>query len=192
MVLQIHGRNRLIRALPHRLICLLATALVLLAGSGCSRKWQRAQEAEAKATEAEQKEAAAEAATLIVEFEKSSDEADQIEIAQKLAINASPAARASLERIYRATPSPSLKTEIIQALALVGSDNLEPSLILLRDALAPGQPAELREAAIGTLRDLNDPATLPVWKLLLRDPDADLREAAQQAVEYYSIFEETR
>ncbi len=145
--------------------------------------------AEAEATAASQKESKDEAAALMAEFEKASDEADQIEIAQQLAINASPAARANLERIYRATSNPSLKTEIIQSLALVASENLEPSLVLLRDAVASGQPAELREAAIGTLRDLNHPATLPVWKMLLNDPDDEAREAAQQAVEYYSIFE---
>lgn len=162
--------------------------LLLFASSGCSKRHRFSPE-KADAPAVAQKNLEVEVAELTAEFQRANDDVRQVEIVQQLAINSTPAARAQLELIYRRTQSPPLKTAIIEALAFVDSDNLDPSLALLRDAVAPGQPVELRDAAIGTLRDLNDLATLPVWKLLLQDADADRREAAQQAVEYYSIFE---
>lgn len=138
---------------------------------------------------AAQKDAEDEAAALLAEFESSTDEARQIEIVYQLAMNRAPPARASLDRIYHRTPNPQLKIEIVQSLSFIESEDFEPSLTLLAEAIAPEQPAELRQAAIGTLRDLNHPKTLRVWRTVLADADPEIREAAQQAVEYYAIFD---
>lgn len=130
-----------------------------------------------------------EAAALSREFDAEGAEPRQIELIYQLATNGSAPARRDLDRIYRNAPSLRLKQEVIQALTFVPDEDLRPSLKILGDAVKAGQPLRLRATACDTLRELNNVQTLPLWKTLVQDSDPEIKAGAEQALEYYSIFE---
>lgn len=132
----------------------------------------------------ESPEAAAEAAELIAEFAGDQDEARRIEIVFELAANGSPGAQTKLDEIYRNPPAARLKQEVVNAMTFMEPHNLDFALTLLSDAVGPQQPVELREAAMDALRDLEDARTINVWRSIANDPQAEIREAAAQAIEY--------
>lgn len=128
---------------------------------------------------------AQEVGTLIAEFaDAGTDEARRVEIIGELAVNSTPAARETLDRIYRTAPGIELKMQVIESLQLIDSDDLEPSLRLLQDAVAVGQDADLREAAVETLRDLDSPKTIRLWRSLLGDRDEEIRDTARNMIEF--------
>lgn len=138
------------------------------------------------AESAEPAQAAQEAVVLIAEFDAKRDETRRGEIVAELAINGSPTARRALDRIYRGATEVERKVEVITALGTIDSEEFEPSLVLLQDAVAARQPRELREAAIGAMQDLASPRMLSVWQTLLGDPDAEFRDTARVMVEEYT------
>lgn len=148
---------------------------------GCSKRGSGIDSASVEITEAVSRE---EAVQLIAEFESDQDEARRIEIVFQFAANGSEPARSKIVQLYHEPPSPRLKLELVHALSLMEEGDLDFALLLLRDAAGPGQPVELRQAAIETLGDIDEPRTLPVWRALANDPDADIRKTAAQAIEY--------
>jgi len=50
-------------------------------------------------------------------------------------------------------------------------------------AARPEQPQEVREEAIDVLADLEDPAVLPMLQMLTSDPNAEIRQAAKEALD---------
>lgn len=129
-------------------------------------------------------EADAEARELAAEVDRESEQARRIEILYELALNGSATARETLEQLYRSTRDLELKTHAIGALAFLTSDDLSFPLRLLSDALLATQPPELRTAAVETLRELESPATLPVWRGLLSDANPEFREFARVTIEF--------
>lgn len=129
---------------------------------------------------------AGEAAKLAAEFRRPDiDEVRRVEVISELAVNGSPAARQMLNRIFRTAGSVGVKQEVIEALRLIDEgEDLEPSLLLLQEAVAAGQDPELRAAAIDTLHDLPSPKTIRIWQTLLADRDAAIREEAKKMIEF--------
>jgi len=125
-----------------------------------------------------------EAAELAAEFDRETDDARRIELVYQLATNSSPPAQKTLARIYQTLPE--LKPDVINALTFLQGDDFATALALLQDAARPDRPAELRDAVVGALRDLNSEKTLPVWRTLLNDPASERREAARAAIEYFA------
>ncbi len=54
---------------------------------------------------------------------------------------------------------------------------------ILATALAPTQPIEVRETAVAMLIDFDDVRAVALLQNLLQDADADLRDAAKEALE---------
>jgi HEAT repeat protein len=134
-------------------------------------------------------ERAEEAGALIAEYSNETDASRRVEIVYQLAINGSPPAREALERTYRTAPDDDLKRHAILSLSFIDGDDLALSLALLQDALTPSQPAELRAAAVEVLRDIGSPKTLPLWRTLLTDADASLRETARETIDFLSSMQ---
>jgi HEAT repeat protein len=123
-----------------------------------------------------------EAGVLAAELEKETDEARRVELLYELAANSSPAARATLERLFHTAPSAEFRSQVIQSLDLIDSNDPEPTLRLLRQALASGQPEEVRATAIEVLRGIRDPRAIAIWETLQHDPEH--AEAAQDAIDF--------
>lgn len=161
-----------------------ALILALTCGEGCKRNEDEEFARAARDIEQSRTSAAeVEAQSLAAEFEAETDEARRVEIVSSLAINGSLPAQNTLARIYRSA-EPALKTALVEALALIDTDDISPAVSILEDAIRNDRTEELRDAAVDTLRDLQHPATLPLWQSLLRDPSPERREEARAAIEY--------
>jgi hypothetical protein len=75
-----------------------------------------------------------------------------------------------------------LKTHMVDVLVDM-EGNTEAKLDMLKTAVLPSQPIDVREAAIDALVDLEDKRSLPILKELLNDQSADIREAAKDGIE---------
>lgn len=156
--------------------------------SGCAKRREARLQVEAE--NAARAAAEAEARDLTAELERETDDERRIELVFALAANATAIAQDELRSCYHDPQRSKLKIDIVRALPLLESGGLEFPLELLRDAIAPTQPPELREAAIDTLRDLNDPRTVPLWQTLAKDRDAEIRETATSALDYFKTLDE--
>jgi hypothetical protein len=126
-----------------------------------------------------------EAGALVAEFDRAdSDDARRTELIGELAVNGTPAARAALARIYRATADIEVKKQVLESLPLIESPELEPSLSLLREALASDRDPDLRATAAETLREFDSPQTIRIWRSLLDDRDEEIRETAKNMIEF--------
>lgn len=134
-----------------------------------------------------------EVAKLSAEFaQPDTDEARRAEVVGELSVIGTSSARQALTRIYRTARSVEVKKDVIEALRLMESDDIEPSLLLIQDAAAANQPLELRETAVDTLRDLISPKTLRVWQTLLADPNEEIRNAAKAMIAFLAAEETGR
>jgi HEAT repeat protein len=85
-----------------------------------------------------------------------------------------------LGSMFEMEKSPAIKMSILDELdALGGSFVLEQALA----AVLPNQPLEVRDEAISILQDLGDNRAIPNLQSLLTDPDANIREAAREAID---------
>jgi hypothetical protein len=126
-----------------------------------------------------------EVTALVAEFDRpGTDEARRLEVISELAINATPLARQSLARIYRTARDIAVKQQVLEALQLIESEDLDPTLLLLQEAVAPGQDAELRLTAVEALRDIVSPKTIRIWQTLLSDRDVEIRNTAKAMIEF--------
>ncbi|MEA3209657.1 MAG: hypothetical protein QOE70_2714 [Chthoniobacter sp.] len=124
------------------------------------------------------------AIVLAAEFDRpETDEARRLEVISELAVSGTPAARQTLTRIYRSARGIEIKKEVLESLHLIESDDLEPSLLLLQEAVASGQNEELRAVAVDALRDVDSPKTLRIWQTLLADRDKEIRDTAKTMIE---------
>lgn len=125
------------------------------------------------------------AADLAAEYTRpDTDDSRRVEVISELAINGHPASRQTLIRIYRSARSVEEKQDVIAALQLIESEDLEPSLLLLQEAVAAGQDADLRTTAIDALRDIPSPKTIRIWQTLLADRDEEIRNTAKVMIEF--------
>jgi HEAT repeat protein len=119
------------------------------------------------------------------EYQTDPEYLSRVEIIHRLADASSAQSRETLTRLFLTEKDLDLRVQMVSALPFVDAADLNPSLPILREALKPGQPRELREAGLDAIQSLNDPRTIPLLQLLLNDPDEELRESATRTSEYY-------
>ena len=105
----------------------------------------------------------------------------RIEVIRELAGAPPAAALALLNRLYPIERREDVKMEMLAALGdLDREKDRDNQLALCLKALAPGQPARLRCAAVHTLADVPDPRVRAMLVPLLSDSDRAVRAAAAQ------------
>ena len=85
----------------------------------------------------------------------------------------------ALAAMFAMEKSATVKVSILDEL-----DGLAPPSLLeqVMPALLPDQPLEVRDEAVAILKDLGNKRAIPALQTLLSDPDEDLREEAQDAI----------
>lgn len=130
--------------------------------------------------------ARAEKAAQVASWEKSYRSAtgfdDRFEAAIQIGQVGTPEAVLALARLFREERDKDLRVELVNALIGIGGCK-EERLEFLKLALPPEQPAEVREAAIDGLVDLEDARALPLLRGLFDDPDPAIRTLARQSHE---------
>lgn len=88
----------------------------------------------------------------------------------------------SLTRLFELETDTDLKVDLLDS--LLGIEGFkEDKLIMLTMGARQGLASEVRQSAIDGLIDLDDPRVIPVLNGLLNDPDPEIREGAQDALE---------
>jgi hypothetical protein len=122
---------------------------------------------------------AARMAALKQEYRTAKTFDDRFEVAVRIGESGTAEAVTSLEELFRDEPDKELRVELINA--LIGlSGAKEERLRFLQRALAPSQPAEVREAAMDGLVDLEDARALPLLQGMCNDPEPKLQDLARQ------------
>jgi hypothetical protein len=92
-----------------------------------------------------------------------------------------PEAAQTISRIIPSESDPDLKAQLIGVLA-----DAEASVELKLNTFAPlvreGQQADVRQAAIDALDQIDDPQAIPIWQSLLNDKDEEIRASAEDAL----------
>jgi hypothetical protein len=88
----------------------------------------------------------------------------------------------ALTRLFEIENDTDLKIDLLDS--LLGIDGFkEEKLIMLTLGARQGLSSEIRQSAIDGLIDLDDARVIPVLNGLLNDPDEEIREGAQDALE---------
>jgi hypothetical protein len=88
----------------------------------------------------------------------------------------------TLTRLFEAESDPDMKVDLIDS--LLGIDGFkDEKLIMLTLAIRQGLPNDVRESAIDGLIDLEDQRGVALLNGLLNDPDPQIRQSAQDAIE---------
>jgi len=87
-----------------------------------------------------------------------------------------------LTRLFEAESDLDLKVDLLDS--LLGIEGFkDEKLIMLTLGARQALPSEVRQSAIDGLIDLDDQRVIPILNGLLNDPDAEIREAAKDAIE---------
>jgi HEAT repeat protein len=118
------------------------------------------------------------------------DSDDRSDVISQLGDLDSTEALQALARLFQGEQSSDLRVQILSTAADMGDDDDQAvknqKLNLYSSALTSGQPDDVRETAVDSMEQLDDPRTISLWQSLLKDPDEDIRDSAQAAVERYS------
>jgi HEAT repeat protein len=119
-----------------------------------------------------------------LEFARAADDEARAEAARGLASLETPEAIAALARLFATPRSYSQRVAIVSALSDAQSDaTLEAKLKLLTAALLPGQPRDVRRAALDVAAQLDDPRAVALLRTAATsDADRQLREFATAAL----------
>ena len=93
-----------------------------------------------------------------------------------------PDAVKALTRLFEQEKDMDLKVDLLDSLLGIEGAK-EEKLIMLTMGSRQGLPAEVRQSAIDGLIDLDDQRVIPILNGLLNDPDQEVREGAQDALE---------
>lgn len=107
----------------------------------------------------------------------------KIQILYDLSGTGVPAAVDSITRLFQTESDAEMKGQMIDALDDIDGEN-DRKLTMLTGAIAPNQPQDVRETAINALSDLEDGRAIAILQGLLNDPSEDIREAAQDAIDW--------
>ena len=88
----------------------------------------------------------------------------------------------ALARLFDAEKDAELKVDLIDSLLSIDGFKDE-KLALLTQGVRQGLPVEVRQSAIDGLIDLEDNRAIPLLNGLLNDPDQEIRESAQDALD---------
>jgi hypothetical protein len=127
-------------------------------------------------------EAAQQVAALRGQYRSAKAFDDRFELAVRLGETRTSEAVKVLEQLFREEPDKDLRVELINA--LMGFNHCKDErLRFLKLGLGSDQPAEVREAAIDGLVDLEDARALPLLQGLFNDPDQKISSLARQSHE---------
>lgn len=88
----------------------------------------------------------------------------------------------TLTRLFDAEMDPELKVDLLDS--LLGIEGFkDEKLIMLTLGIRQGLPADVRQSAIDGLIDLEDTRSIALLNGLLNDPDPEIRQSAQDAIE---------
>ena len=106
----------------------------------------------------------------------------RLDIIMDVAETANADAVRTLTRLFDVETDPELKVDLLDS--LLGIDGFkDEKLIMLTLGMRQGLPNGVRQSAIDGLIDLEDQRAIPLLNGLLNDPDEEIREAAQDALE---------
>jgi len=127
---------------------------------------------------------------LLQKYLSTTDSDERSDIISQLGDLDSTAALQTISQLFQSEQSAELRVQILSTAADMGDDDEQPvkdqKLILYTRALTSGQPDDVRETAADSLETLDDARALPLWQQLTKDPDEDIRDSAQAAVERLS------
>jgi hypothetical protein len=116
------------------------------------------------------------------EFQAAASFDDRFDAALRIGALGTAEAITTLEQLFRQEKDQELRVELINA--LIGCSGFKTErLRFLKLGVDRDQPAEVREAAIDGLVDLQDASALPVLEALFTDPDAAVAALARQSHE---------
>lgn len=107
---------------------------------------------------------------------------DRLDIIMDISETANADAIKTLGRLFGAETDPDLKVDVIDSLLTIDGFKDE-KLELLKLGVQPGLPNEVRQSAIDGLIDLEDMRVMSLLNGLLNDPNPEIREAAQDAID---------
>lgn len=120
--------------------------------------------------------------TLEKDYASATNRDTRLDIMMDIADNPSAESVRTLTRLFEVETDTDLKVDLLDS--LLGIDGFkEEKLIMLTLGSRQGLPSEVRQSAIDGLIDLDDQRVIPVLNGLLNDPDAEIREGAQDALE---------
>jgi hypothetical protein len=106
----------------------------------------------------------------------------RLDIMMDIAENSSAETVKTLTRLFEGESDPDLKIDLLDS--LLGIEGFaDEKLIMLTMGSRQGLPSEVRQSAIDGLIDLDDRRVIPVLNGLLNDPDEEIRQGAQDALE---------
>ena len=94
----------------------------------------------------------------------------------------SPAAIDAVNRLFLNEQDTELKVELVNSLSDIDGEN-DKKLTILTGAIRPDQPKDVRLEAIDALADTEDTRAIQVLQGLANDPDEEIRDAVQDAIE---------
>ena len=127
-------------------------------------------------------ETAMEVAELEKEYVSNTAFTARVELIYKISDADIPEAVAALGRCFHLESDPNLRIKVLDSLSDVDGFDDQKAAILAAGVSAD-QPQEVRESAIDGLTDIEPKKALPILQALLNDPDEDIREAANDAIE---------
>ena len=88
----------------------------------------------------------------------------------------------SLTRLFDLETDPDLKVDLLDS--LLGIEGFkDEKLIMLTLGVRQGLPSDVRQSAIDGLIDLEDTRSIALLNGLVNDPDPEIRQSAQDAIE---------
>lgn len=124
-------------------------------------------------------------------YRASGDEDQRMDLVAEMSEIQSAESIRTMARIFAVEMNADLKVDILDALQLVEGFK-EEKMAFLKSVLQPGQSDEVREAAIDSLIDLEDPSAIALLEPLLRDPSEAIRESARDAIEILKPIDVTQ
>ena len=125
---------------------------------------------------------AAEVKQLESDYYNTPDLEKRVEIIYNLTSVESPATIDAVTRLFLSERDTDLKVELVNSLSDIDGEN-DKKLTLLTGAIRPDQPKDVRLEAIDAFTDTDDKRSIQVLQGLLSDPDQEVREAAQDAID---------
>jgi len=125
---------------------------------------------------------AAEARQLERDYYNTPDFQKRVGIIYNLSSVESPETIDAMSRLFMNEHDTELKVELVNSLSDIDGEN-DKKLTILTGAIRPDQPKDVRLEAIDALADTEDKRAIQVLQGLLSDPDQEIREAAQDAID---------
>jgi hypothetical protein len=116
------------------------------------------------------------------EYAATTDREARLDLIMDISENSSADAVKALTRLFELETDTDLRVDLLDT--LLGIDGFkDEKLIMLTLGARQGLPPDVRQAAIDGLIDLDDQRVVPILNGLLNDPDPEIREGAQDALE---------